>query len=200
MCGTLVSKRTVSSAGSCPPIRLACLPAGSAAGNQASLPGHADPRDLSLSTPHAWHCRHARVRCVTVRPGHEALPKYNWPRGRASKYAMPTACGSATCSGQSNAALRRRPWRTRIADSALARPPARLGRPKPGRRRADGSTGAERADSGMIRTGASTMFPPQGGTAKSQPAGNGSAAAQMWWGGWGSNPRPADYESAALTC
>jgi hypothetical protein len=20
-----------------------------------------------------------------------------------------------------------------------------------------------------------------------------------WWGGWGSNPRPADYESAALT-
>jgi hypothetical protein len=22
---------------------------------------------------------------------------------------------------------------------------------------------------------------------------------QMWWGGWGSNPRPADYESAALT-
>jgi uridine kinase len=23
---------------------------------------------------------------------------------------------------------------------------------------------------------------------------------QAWWGGWGSNPRPADYESAALTC
>jgi hypothetical protein len=22
----------------------------------------------------------------------------------------------------------------------------------------------------------------------------------MPWGGWGSNPRPADYESAALTC
>ena len=24
--------------------------------------------------------------------------------------------------------------------------------------------------------------------------------AHRWWGGWGSNPRPADYESAALTC
>jgi hypothetical protein len=23
--------------------------------------------------------------------------------------------------------------------------------------------------------------------------------AQAMWGGWGSNPRPADYESAALT-
>ena len=23
---------------------------------------------------------------------------------------------------------------------------------------------------------------------------------QAGWGGWGSNPRPADYESAALTC
>ena len=33
----------------------------------------------------------------------------------------------------------------------------------------------------------------------SQPAGNRQTAAQLWWGGWGSNPRPADYESAALT-
>ena len=24
-------------------------------------------------------------------------------------------------------------------------------------------------------------------------------AGQTWWGGWGSNPRPKDYESSALT-
>jgi hypothetical protein len=33
------------------------------------------------------------------------------------------------------------------------------------------------------------------GAAKSQPAGNGSYAGQTAWGGWGSNPRPADYEA-----
>jgi hypothetical protein len=32
------------------------------------------------------------------------------------------------------------------------------------------------------------------GAAKSQPAGNGSFAGQTAWGGWGSNPRPADCE------
>jgi hypothetical protein len=25
------------------------------------------------------------------------------------------------------------------------------------------------------------------------------AVNRPWWGGWGSNPRPTDYESAALT-
>jgi hypothetical protein len=48
----------------------------------------------------------------------------------------------------------------------------------------------------MSKTGAGVpwMFPEGTGAAKSQLAGNGSAAAQVWWGGWGSNPRPADYE------
>ena len=45
-----------------------------------------------------------------------------------------------------------------------------------------------------------TLFSPEGRTAKSQLAGNSFTAGQAWWGGWGSNPRPADYESAALTC
>jgi hypothetical protein len=52
------------------------------------------------------------------------------------------------------------------------------------------------------KTGANVpwVFPGASRTAKSQLAGNSATAAQMWWGGWGSNPRPADYESAALTC
>jgi hypothetical protein len=38
----------------------------------------------------------------------------------------------------------------------------------------------------------------------SQPAGTAARLSDTfsqirWWGGWGSNPRPADYESAALT-
>jgi vanillate/3-O-methylgallate O-demethylase len=52
----------------------------------------------------------------------------------------------------------------------------------------------------MSRTCVLTLFSQAGRTAKSQSAGKGSASAQAWWGGWGSNPRPADYESAALTC
>jgi hypothetical protein len=43
------------------------------------------------------------------------------------------------------------------------------------------------------------LFPGSLIAAVSQLAGNGPAAGQMWWGGWDSNPRPADYESAALT-
>jgi hypothetical protein len=52
----------------------------------------------------------------------------------------------------------------------------------------------------MTGTDVLTLFPPEAGAEKSQPAGNGSYAGQTVWGGWGSNPRPADYESAALTC
>jgi len=70
----------------------------------------------------------------------------------------------------------------------------------PGRRRADGGTGAESEDSSMTGTDVLTLFSPEAGAAKPQPAGNGSHADQTVWGGWGSNPRPADYESAALTC
>jgi hypothetical protein len=51
----------------------------------------------------------------------------------------------------------------------------------------------------MTGTGVPILFPSETGTAKSQLAGNGSYAGQTAWGGWGSNPRPADYESAALT-
>ena len=53
---------------------------------------------------------------------------------------------------------------------------------------------------GVTGTDVPILFPSEAGAAKSQPAGNRSTAGQMWWGGWGSNPRPADYESAALTC
>jgi hypothetical protein len=42
-----------------------------------------------------------------------------------------------------------------------------------------------------------TLFSPEAGAAKSQPAGNGSYAGQTAWGGWGSNRRPADYEQHA---
>ncbi len=28
---------------------------------------------------------------------------------------------------------------------------------------------------------------------------DGSDLREHWWGGWGSNPRPKDYESSALT-
>ena len=52
----------------------------------------------------------------------------------------------------------------------------------------------------MTGTDVPILFSPEAGAAKSQPAGNGSYAGQTGWGGWGSNPRPADYESAALTC
>ena len=68
------------------------------------------------------------------------------------------------------------------------------------RRRADGGAGAQSEDSSMTGTYVLTMFSPGAEAAKSQPAGNGSTAARTWWGGWGSNPRPADYEYAALTC
>jgi len=69
-----------------------------------------------------------------------------------------------------------------------------------GRRRADGGSSADDDESSVIRTSVSILVPSVTGAAKSQPAGNRSTAGQTWWGGWGSNPRPADYESAALTC
>jgi len=50
----------------------------------------------------------------------------------------------------------------------------------------------------MTATDVFTLFSHKGGTAKSQLAGNGSAAGQTRWGGWGSNPRPADYEDTGL--
>jgi hypothetical protein len=51
----------------------------------------------------------------------------------------------------------------------------------------------------MTGTDVLTLFSPEVRAAKSQAAGNGFYAGQTAWGGWGSNPRPADYESAALT-
>ena len=39
------------------------------------------------------------------------------------------------------------------------------------------------------------LFPVAVIAAVSQLAGNRSAAGQKWWGGWDSNPGPADYES-----
>ena len=49
----------------------------------------------------------------------------------------------------------------------------------------------------MTGTDVPILFSSDSRATKSQPAGNGFTAVQMWWGGWGSNPRPADYESAA---
>ena len=40
---------------------------------------------------------------------------------------------------------------------------------------------------------------PAGSQALAEPVSNRLLPAQMWWGGWDSNPGPADYESAALT-
>jgi hypothetical protein len=40
------------------------------------------------------------------------------------------------------------------------------------------------------------LFPGAVIAAVSQLAGNRQTAGHMWWGGWGSNPRPADYESS----
>ncbi len=51
----------------------------------------------------------------------------------------------------------------------------------------------------MIGTGVPQLFRSSATAALSQPIGNRIAAGQTWWGGWGSNPRPTDYESAALT-
>ena len=51
----------------------------------------------------------------------------------------------------------------------------------------------------MTGTNVPQMFSRAATAALSQLAGNGSIAGQTWWGGWDSNPGPADYESAALT-
>ena len=45
-----------------------------------------------------------------------------------------------------------------------------------------------------MRTDVPRPFPGSVTAAVSQFAGNRSAAGQMGWGGWDSNPRPADYE------
>jgi Phage integrase, N-terminal SAM-like domain len=79
--------------------------------------------------------------------------------------------------------------------------PARAG--APGRRRADSIAGAKgegREESIVTGTDVPILFSSGNRATKSQSAGNGFTAVQVWWGGWGSNPRPADYESAALTC
>ena len=47
-----------------------------------------------------------------------------------------------------------------------------------------------------IGTGVPILCPSAVIAAVSQHAGNRVPAAQAMWGGWGSNPRPADYESA----
>ena len=75
--------------------------------------------------------------------------------------------------------------------------PAGAGAPR--RVGADGSAGTEGGEGIVIEneTSVPQMFPEGTGATKSQSAGNGSAAAQMWWGEWGSNPRPADYEEPA---
>jgi hypothetical protein len=47
----------------------------------------------------------------------------------------------------------------------------------------------------MIRMSVPRMFPGAVIAGLSQAAGGRVSAAQAVWGGWGSNPRPADYES-----
>lgn len=49
----------------------------------------------------------------------------------------------------------------------------------------------------MIRTRVPLLFPGEtsGGSGALRP--DSVRAGQLWWGGWGSNPRPADYESSA---
>ena len=50
----------------------------------------------------------------------------------------------------------------------------------------------------MTGTGVPVLFSSGNRATKSQSAGNGSAAGETEWGGWGSNPRPADYESGRV--
>jgi hypothetical protein len=54
-----------------------------------------------------------------------------------------------------------------------------------------------KAENIMTGTDVPILFPSEAVAGKSHSAGKGSAAAQPWWGGWGSNPRPADYEKHA---
>jgi len=44
-----------------------------------------------------------------------------------------------------------------------------------------------------------TVCPPVGRVGARGPAPRGETTGQDRWGGWGSNPRPRDYESHALT-
>ncbi|MCU1604276.1 MAG: Phage integrase [Modestobacter sp.] len=44
-----------------------------------------------------------------------------------------------------------------------------------------------------------TSCPPVGTVGAKRTASDGETAGQTGWGGWGSNPRPRDYESHALT-
>jgi hypothetical protein len=44
-----------------------------------------------------------------------------------------------------------------------------------------------------------TSCPPVGTAGAKRTASDGESAGQSAWGGWGSNPRPRDYESHALT-
>ena len=96
--------------------------------------------------------------------------------------------GAANVRGRTRRRVGQRPLHT----------PAGTGRP--GRCRADRCTGAESEDSSMTGTDVLTLFSPEAGASKSQPAGNGSYAGQTVWGGWGSNPRPADYEETGPAC
>ena len=49
----------------------------------------------------------------------------------------------------------------------------------------------------MTGSGVPRKLPRSLAAALSQSGGNRPAAGQEWWGGWGSNPGPADYEKHA---
>jgi integrase len=56
-----------------------------------------------------------------------------------------------------------------------------------------------RAHRAPVDAGVPTVCPPVGRVGASGPAPEDETAGEPRWGGWGSNPRPRDYESHALT-
>ncbi len=56
-----------------------------------------------------------------------------------------------------------------------------------------------RAHRAPTDAGVPTSCPPAGRVGTPGPVRHGETAGQGRWGGWGSNPRPRDYESHALT-
>ena len=69
----------------------------------------------------------------------------------------------------------------------------------PGCRRAGRRAGPGSRGRVMTRTDVPLVFLGSTAAGCHSSAQDHVPAGQKWWGGWGSNPRPADYESAALT-
>jgi hypothetical protein len=123
--------------------------------------------------------------------------------------ASPGPPSAASCPARPAGSGRRRDARSRSVDDPFNRGSGDWtgGRPLAGPPGGDrlnlaaskqtAGVGAESRESIMTGMGVLTLLSPAAGTGKSQLAEHGSAAGHVRWGGWGSNPRPADYEKHA---